>query len=154
MRGDAGRRSLAPSRPALLWATQIALAALFVFAGAFKLIMPSGELADSGTLPVGFMRFIGAAELLGGHALALPAVVRAARILAPLAAAGLLIIMAGAVTVTVINAGAVPTSLPLAVGALLAFVLYGRRTWIVDASRPPTDQASRRPLRRMQGDPR
>jgi hypothetical protein len=114
----------------MLWITQVALGALFIFAGAFKLIMPAGDLGEGTALPVAFMRFIGVCELLGGLALVLPAIVRSARVLAPVSAAGLLIIMAGAVTVTVIEVSVVGAVFPLAVGIALAAVLRGRRSWI------------------------
>jgi hypothetical protein len=127
-----GVRIPRPSANTMLWAAQIALGALFVFAGAAKLMMSSGDLADANSLPVGFMRFIGVAELLGGFGLVLPGlgVVRFARVLMPLAAAGLAIIMVGAVTVTVIEVGVVAAVFPLVVGIAVVAVLRGRRSWI------------------------
>jgi hypothetical protein len=77
-------------------------------------------------MPGWFLRFIGVAELLGGLGLILPSLLRIRPGLTPLAAAGLVIIMAGATGMT-LAAGAVgPAMFPLAVGLLLVFVAYGR----------------------------
>jgi hypothetical protein len=119
-----------PNANAVLWTAQILLGALFIFAGGFKLVMSASDLGEGTALPVGFMRFIGVCELLGGIGLIVPGVVRFARVLTPLAAAGLAIIMVGAVTVSVIEVGVGAAVLPLVVGVGLAVVIRGRRSWI------------------------
>jgi len=84
----------------VLWIVQVLLALLFIFAGGMKLVMPLEKLAGppgSVVLPGAFVRFIGVAELLGGIGLVLPALLRIKPGLTPLAAAGLVIIMIGAV---------------------------------------------------------
>jgi uncharacterized membrane protein YphA (DoxX/SURF4 family) len=108
-----------------LWTVQGLLAALFLFAGAMKLVMPYDPSMSMG-YPEWFLRFIGAAEALGGLGLVLPGVTRIATHLTSLAAAGLVIIMVGA-TVTVAAAGDVaPASIPLVVGVLCGLVAYKR----------------------------
>ena len=87
-----------------LWVVQVLLALLFVFAGGMKLVLPLDQLAGPVPLPGAFIRFIGVAELLGGLGLILPAALRIRPGLTPLAAAGLVVIMIGAVVITLIGA--------------------------------------------------
>lgn len=109
-----------------LWIVQGLLAALFVFAGGMKLVLPLEQMKGPIELPGAFLRFIGVAELLGGLGLVLPGLLRIQPGLTPLAAAGLVIVMAGA-TVMGLMVGDVAMSLiPLVVGLLAAFVAYGR----------------------------
>jgi len=49
----------------LLWVIQGLLAALFLFAGGVKLVLPLEALAGPVALPGLFIRFIGVAEVLG-----------------------------------------------------------------------------------------
>lgn len=114
----------------VLWVFQVLLALLFIFAGGMKLVTPYEEMAKQmANGPVvfsePFLKFIGVAELLGGLGLILPSALRIKPGLTPLAAAGLLIIMIGAV-VTTLPAGFAMAVTPLVIGLLLAFVAYGR----------------------------
>jgi hypothetical protein len=83
-----------------LWIIQVLLALLFVGAGIRKLQLSQTALTQSlpelSTLPLPFVRFIGIAELLAAIGLTLPAATRIAPILTPAAAAGLVLLMAGA----------------------------------------------------------
>jgi DoxX-like family len=110
----------------VLWVIQVLLALLFVFAGGVKLVLPLEQLAGPVALPGAFIRFIGVAELLGGIGLILPALLRIRPGLTPLAAAGLVIIMIGAVAITVASGDVTAGLIPLVVGLLAAFVAYGR----------------------------
>jgi len=110
----------------LLWVIQGALAALFLFAGGMKLAASADALAKMTPLPLGFMRFIGVAEVLGAIGLILPGLLRVAQGLTAFAAGGLVIIMTGATTVTILAGQGVGALVPLAVGALAAFVAYAR----------------------------
>jgi uncharacterized membrane protein YphA (DoxX/SURF4 family) len=109
-----------------LWVVQILLAAVFLFAGVMKLVLPLEKMAGPVEFPGWFLRFIGVAETLGGIGLILPAVLRIKPGLTPLAAAGLVIIMIGAVAITLPSMGVGPALLPLIVGLLAAFIAYGR----------------------------
>ena len=109
-----------------LWVVQVLLALLFVFAGGMKLVLPLDQLAGPVPLPGAFIRFIGVAELLGGLGLILPAALRIRPGLTPLAAAGLVVIMIGAVVITLIGAEPGGAVISLVVGLLAAFVAYGR----------------------------
>ena len=107
-----------------LWIVQVLLAALFLFAGGMKLAMPIDELTKQIAVPGWFIRFISVAEVLGGLGVILPSALRIAPWLTPLAAAGLVVIMAGA-TVLSMGQGLV-VLFPLIAGLLAAFVAYGR----------------------------
>lgn len=109
-----------------LWVVQALLAALFVFAGGMKLVLPLDQMQGPVALPGAFLRFLGVAELLGGLGLVLPGLVRVQPMLTPLAAAGLVIIMIGATVVTLVTGGGALALMPLVTGLLAAFVAYGR----------------------------
>jgi hypothetical protein len=110
----------------LLWIVQGLLAALFLFAGGVKLVLPLEALAGPVDLPGWFLRFIGAAEVLGAIGLILPGLLRIRPVLTPLAATGLTIIMIGATVVTAAGGQVAPALFPLATGALAALVAVGR----------------------------
>lgn len=114
----------------VLWIVQVLLALLFIWAGGFKLALPAEQLSGppgSVVLPIAFLRFIGVCELLGGLGLILPSLLRIRPGLTPLAAAGLVIIMIGAVGITLAGGGSVGmASYPGVVGLLAGFVAYGR----------------------------
>jgi uncharacterized membrane protein YphA (DoxX/SURF4 family) len=109
-----------------LWIVQVLLGLLFIFGGVSKLLMPLEELTKQIGLPGWFIQFISVAEVLGGLGLILPSLLRIAPGLTPLAAAGLVIIMIGAVLITIASGAVVSALFPLAVGLLLVFVAYGR----------------------------
>jgi hypothetical protein len=109
-----------------LWIVQGLLAVLFVFAGVMKLVLPLEELKGPVELSGWFLRFVGAAETLGGLGLILPGLLRIGTWLTPLAALGLVIIMVGAVAITLQTGEVVSAAIPLVVGLLAVFVAYGR----------------------------
>lgn len=111
-----------------LWIVQALLALLFLFAGGMKFVMSIQEMTSQMPVPLPgwFLRFIGAAEVLGALGLILPGLLRIRPGLTPLAAAGLAILMIGATVVTALGGQIVPALFPLAVGLLAAFVAYGR----------------------------
>jgi hypothetical protein len=113
-------------RSAALWVIQALLAALFLFAGGMKLVVPLEQMAGPVALPGAFLRFIGVAEVLGALGLILPGLLRIRPVLTPLAAGGLIIIMAGATVVTLVAGGGAGALVPLVVGILAAVVLRGR----------------------------
>ena len=112
-------------RDRVLWILQWLLAALFLFTGGIKLVLPIEEMTKQMPLPGWFLRFIGVAEVLGAIGLILPGLLRIRPGLTPLAAAGLVIIMIGA-TVLTLKISAAQALVPLAVGLLLSFVAYSR----------------------------
>jgi len=109
-----------------LWIIQALLAALFLFAGGMKLILPIEEMTKQIPIPGLFLRFIAVCEVLGALGLILPWLLRIRPGLTPLAAVGLMIIMIGATVVSLEIAGTAMALFPLVVGILAAFVAYGR----------------------------
>jgi uncharacterized membrane protein YphA (DoxX/SURF4 family) len=97
-----------PSKPILsyaLWVVQALLALLFLFAGGMKLVMPLHDLTKQMPLPGLFLRFVGTSEVLGAIGLILSGLLRIRKGLTPLAACGLVIIMAGATVYTLVGGG-------------------------------------------------
>jgi hypothetical protein len=139
------------SKPArvTLWIIQGLLAALFLFAGGFKLAMPAANLAAVSPLPAGFLKFIGACEVAGALGLILPGLLHIKEWLTPLAALGLAIIMTGAVILTVATMGVAPAITPFVAGILAVTIVRGRRARAgvtgatVSAARFPAPQSRR-----------
>jgi hypothetical protein len=109
-----------------LWTVQVLLAAVFLFAGGLKLVLPIEMLKGPVALPGAFLRFLGTAEVTGAFGLILPGLFGIRPRLTPLAASGLVIIMIGATTLSLIFVGMSMAALPFVVGLLATFVLYGR----------------------------
>jgi uncharacterized membrane protein YphA (DoxX/SURF4 family) len=110
-----------------LWIIQGLLAALFIFAGVMKFVMPIETMTQEMPLPGLLLRFIGVCEILGGIGLVLPALLGIRPGLTTLAAIGLIIIMVGAVVITAMSGGPAEAIIPLVVTLLLAFVVHGRQ---------------------------
>jgi hypothetical protein len=110
-----------------LWIIQFLLAALFIFAGGVKLVLPIEEMTQQLPMPGWFLRFIGVCEILGAFGLVLPGIFRVGLYLTPLAACGLIIIMIGAVVVSVFTGPPLLALIPMTVGGALVFVAYNRR---------------------------
>jgi uncharacterized membrane protein YphA (DoxX/SURF4 family) len=110
----------------ILWILQVLLAALFMFAGVMKFVMPIEEMTRQIALPGWFLHFIGAAEILGAIGLILPGILRIRVGLTPLAAAGLAIITVGATWITLAGGQGAMAIIPLVVALLSAFVAYSR----------------------------
>src|SRR5262245_53026035 len=115
-------------REATLWVVQGLLAALFLFAGGMKLVIPVEMLAEQSHMSGQFLRFIGVCEVLGAIGLILPRLLHIREGLTPLAAAGLVIIMVGATIITVGGGQPGAAIVPALVGTLSALVAYARRT--------------------------
>jgi uncharacterized membrane protein YphA (DoxX/SURF4 family) len=128
------------NRNRTLWILQALLAAVFLLAGGMKLLTPADALAAMIPLPTLFVRFIGTCELLGAVGLILPWLLGIRRELTPLAAAGLVIIMSGAVILSPSMTGGDLSSsvLPLVLGVLAACVARGRATSRREPARQPT----------------
>jgi DoxX-like family len=115
----------------LLSILQVLLALTFLFSGGIKLVLPTETLMSMGSpnqvvLPGLFLKFIGLCEVLGALGLILPGVFHRKQYLTVLAAAGLLILMIGAVIVTIMGDGVAMAVSPFIVGVLCLFVAYGR----------------------------
>ena len=120
---------------ALLWVLQGLVGLLFLFSGGTKLVMSTEAMQkmsppNSIILPGWFVKFIGVMEILGGLGLILPGLTNIRRNLTPLSAIGLLIIMIGAVVITIMGPGVGAAIIPFVVGILCAVIAYGRRDWL------------------------
>jgi uncharacterized membrane protein len=115
-----------------LWIVAGLLAAIFLFSGVVKLVLPKEKLAAApgggwvNDFSAGAVRAIGVLEILGAMGLVLPALLGIARVLTPLAAAGLAALMAGAVATRVRRHEPKPMVADLVYLALAAFVAWGR----------------------------
>jgi uncharacterized membrane protein YphA (DoxX/SURF4 family) len=120
-----------------LWAIQVVLALLFLFAGGMKLVMPIEAMQQGPVMfPGAFLRFIGVVELLGGLGLILPGAFRIRTGLTPLAAAGLFIIMIGATLTIAATAPVSQAIVPFVTGILAGSVAYGRWPLVPNAFGP------------------
>jgi hypothetical protein len=114
----------------VLWILQVLLAAFFVF-HAFLMLRPSPERLQSGMkyvleMPAGLRLFAGIAEGLGGLALVFPALFHVLTWLTPLAAAGLVLLMLGAIVLHVTRREYPNIGLNAVLGILAAIVAWGR----------------------------
>lgn len=109
-----------------LWIVQALLALVFVGSGAMKFVMSVEEMTKQMPMPGWFLHFIGLAEILGGIGVILPWMTGIKPRLTPLAAACLVVIMIGAVAVTAMSPDPAMAVIPAVVGALAAFVAWGR----------------------------
>ena len=125
----------------VLWALQILLAALYLFAGGFKLVAAPDAMRASPSEPipsegmVTFLRVIGGFEVLGALGLILPGLTGIRRHLTSVAAGCLAIIMIGAVVISNAMLGLSAAILPLVAGLLDVVVMIGRRRWDARAAR-------------------
>jgi hypothetical protein len=109
-----------------LWTIQGILAALFLFAGISKLVMPVEMMTKEIHLPGLFLRSIGILEALGALGIILPGLLKFMPELTSLSAGGLVVIMIGAASLTLTTATPIGAVFPIIVGILAAIVAYGR----------------------------
>jgi putative oxidoreductase len=102
-----------------MWVVSALLAALFLFAGLPKLLMP-GKMLSEWVYAPWFLTVVGVCETLGAIGLLIPR-------LAALAAAGLSVIMIGAVYTLVAHHINKQLPFPIVVFILLMLVIYLRR---------------------------
>ena len=113
-----------------LWIAQGLLAAAFLLAGVSKLAQEHSKLADQMGWPAdfspGFVKTIGALELLGAVGLILPGLIDTAPILTPVAAVGLAAIQTGAVVVHTRRKETQMIFINIVLIAIAAFIAWGR----------------------------
>lgn len=124
----AGHRSRALD--VALWLVQGLLAAAFLLVGwthAFSPIAVAIARAPwAASLPVALLRFIGVAELAGAVGVLLPSATRVRPNLTPLAASGLATVMLLAIPFHLLRGESPEIVINLVLGALAAFVAWGR----------------------------
>jgi hypothetical protein len=119
----------------VLWTLQILLAALYLFAGGFKLVAAPEQMVAAPTDPVPppnmvlFLRMIGGFEVLGAIGLVVPGLTGIKRHLTSIAAGCLAFIMLGAIVVSIMQIGVSAAPMPLVVGILDLIVMSGRKGW-------------------------
>src|ERR1700746_2077946 len=110
-----------------LWSAQIALAIVFALAGWMKVSAPAAALIKMMPgLPLGFLRFIGIAELAGSIGILLPALTRIAPILTPLAASGFVVVMVSAGIFHLGHGQLSELAVVVVLGSIAFFVAWGR----------------------------
>jgi putative oxidoreductase len=113
-----------------LWVVQVLLAFAFGMAGVMKTTTPIAELAAKmvwpGVVPEAMVRFIGVSEFAGALGLVLPAATRIKPSLTALAGAALALVMVLAAGFHVMRAEWFALPINLTLGALAAFVAWGR----------------------------
>lgn len=122
----------------ILWIIAGLLAAAFLAGGAAKIILSKEQLLGLGrrvgqdftgwikAFPAGAVKVIGVLEVLAAVGLILPAALGVAPILVPLAATGLVLLMAGAMITHLVRREARPIVGNMVYLALAAFVAWGR----------------------------
>jgi uncharacterized membrane protein YphA (DoxX/SURF4 family) len=116
-----------------IWIAQGLLAFAFLAAGGMKLASPKEKLLASGK-PMAWVedfsapsvKLIGTAELLGAIGVVLPAALRIAPILSPIAAVGLVVVTVGAVVVHLKRRESAAVGGPLALCLIAIFVIVTR----------------------------
>lgn len=114
-----------------LWVLQVALAVAFLLHGLLSLAPPKAmrRIMEQTPFSLGFLRFIGVAEVLAALGLTLPGLTGISPQLTPLAAAGLVIVMSGA---TVFHLSRRETAPSLVTAVLFALaVLVALMRWFV-----------------------
>ncbi len=115
-----------------LWIVAVLLAAVYLFAGTGKLFVPKEKLATApgagwlDDFSTDAVKGIGALEILAALGLVLPAALDIAPVLVPIAASGLVALMAGAVITRIRRHETVPLIADLAYLVLAGFVAFGR----------------------------
>ncbi len=115
-----------------IWIVQIVVGLMFFMAGIMKLTQPIDKLQTrmawiESIRPRNLVRVIGLLEVLGALGLILPAAIGVLPILTPLAAAGLVVTMLGALGLHVQRHDAFAQAAPsIVLLALALFVAYGR----------------------------
>ena len=115
----------------VLWVVAIVLALAFLGAGASKIFGQREKLMKQmpyvEDFPQSAIKAIGAAEVLGGLGLVLPALFDIATVLVPIAAAALAVLMVGGVATHIRRGDGIGAAVPALVLAVLSlFVAWGR----------------------------
>ena len=113
----------------LLWVLQVLLGTLFLYSGILHFSVPPdlpAQMAWMYELPTGLHYFSGTAEILIGLGLILPGLTRIQTRLTPLAALGLVLVMAGAAVWQLTRSAYADVVGNIVIMGLAGFVAYGR----------------------------
>lgn len=113
-----------------VWGAQILLASFFAAMAWLKLVLHAERLIEimawAASIPLPLVRALGVVELLGAIAVAAPAVTRAPQRIVGWVAVGFVALMVSAAIVHIARGELRMLPINLAVGALAAFVAWGR----------------------------
>ena len=112
-----------------LWILQVLLAVIFAIAGVTHFLPPEGlpeSMRGVAEMPAGVPYFIGAVEILAVLGLILPGLTGIQTRLTPLAGAGLILVMVGAIVWHAQREEFPNIVLNVILAAIAAFVAYGR----------------------------
>lgn len=113
-----------------LWVAQFLIGLAFLAAGVMKSSQPIEELGKSlpwvSQVPAGLVRFIGVSELLGGFGVLFPSLFRFVPHLSPLAALGIVMIMAFAMVFHIYNGEYSVLPINIFFGGVAFFIYWGR----------------------------
>ena len=130
-----GVETVGPRRPSsslhtALWIAQILLGVFFLLAGYWHGVLPVTTLSKTAhwatDVPSWLLHFIGAAECAGAIGVIVPAAIRIAPWLTPLAAAGLTLLTAIAASFHLSRGETHAMIMPVVVCAVALFVAWGR----------------------------
>lgn len=114
----------------LLWIAQLAVAGVFIWAAAMKLLLPIEKLAAmfpwTGQVPPALVRIIGIIDLLGALGLILPALLRIKPHLTVTTAIGIIALMVCASIFHILRGEATVIGLNIFFVFLAAFITWGR----------------------------
>jgi uncharacterized membrane protein YphA (DoxX/SURF4 family) len=113
----------------VLWILQVLLGIYFVFVGVTHFLIPPGlpePMSWMYELPIWLHYFSGTAEILGGLGLILPGLTKIQTRLTPLAGAGLVLVMVGALVWHLQRGEFQNIFANLVLAVLVGFVAYGR----------------------------
>ena len=109
---------------------QTLLAAMFLMAGLMKISLPIDKLSQmlpwASQMPEVFVRFIGAAEVLGAVGLLLPSLLRIQPKLTPIAAVGLALVQVFAIAFHISRGETAVIGMNFLLLAIAAFIAWGR----------------------------
>jgi len=118
----------------VLWVAQAVVALAMLASGGMKVVTPRERLVERMAWASDFsavqIQFFGIIEVLGGLGLVLPPALGVLPILTPVAATGLLVVMAGAAATHVRRRERAMVMAPVVLGALCALIAIGRFVWV------------------------
>lgn len=118
----------------VLWVTQAIVALAMLASGVMKMVTPRDRLIErmgwASDFSANQIRFFGIIEVLGGLGLVAPPALGILPILTPIAATGLLVVMAGAAVTHARRGEKAMIMAPVVLGALCAVIAIGRFVWV------------------------
>jgi uncharacterized membrane protein YphA (DoxX/SURF4 family) len=113
-----------------LWAAQILLAVILIWAAAMKLFQPIEKLSAmwpwTEQVPVALLKFTGIVDLLGALGLVLPMLLHIKPKLTPIAAIGIVVLMIVASIFHISRGEASSIGVNIAFAVIAAFIAWGR----------------------------